>query len=100
LTAFTHSVAGVLGGAVPIAVAERFLDLGADVDEAANRGRTAGYTPLMMAVRNGHLELVRLLLEHGAAVDAAADDGATALSLADEADHPEILVLLERESSR
>jgi len=39
-------------------------------------------TPLMLAAREGHVDLGRVLLDAGAEVDAAAGDGKTALSLA------------------
>jgi len=39
-------------------------------------------TPLMLAAREGHADLGRVLLDAGAEVDAAAGDGKTALSLA------------------
>ena len=37
------------------------------------------HTPLMLASGNGHLDVVRLLLEAGAQKDALAIDGSTAL---------------------
>jgi ankyrin repeat protein len=41
-----------------------------------------GFTPLLFAVRNGHADVVRLLLEHGAHVDDLAPDGTSALNVA------------------
>ena len=43
-------------------------------------GKTSdGVTPLLLAAQNGRLEVVRLLLEKGAAVDARSNEGATPL---------------------
>jgi ankyrin repeat protein len=52
--------------------------LGADVNLAA----ADGATPLLIASRNGHTEIVKLLLESGADVNLAVADGATPLIIA------------------
>lgn len=49
-----------------VAGVEAAVDAGADVDEVDK-----GATPLILAVRGGHLEAARLLLERGADVNAA-----------------------------
>lgn len=43
---------------------------------------TGGLTPLLFAVRQGHLDATRALVEAGAPVDEAAPDGTTALQVA------------------
>jgi ankyrin repeat protein len=96
VTVLTYSISGVLSGRVGIEVPALLLGLGVDVDDAAATGPTAGYTPLMMAAGNDHLELVEFLIGNGANVDARADDGATALSLAAEENYGEIVALLEK----
>ena len=48
----------------------------------------------MFAVINLHTETVRVLLEHGADVNARADDGATPLMLAASCGDPEIVQAL------
>lgn len=53
----------------------KLLDAGADPNEKAVDGRT----PLIVAVQNGSLEIVRLLLDHKADVNAKNEDGETAL---------------------
>ena len=63
----------------------------ADVDKAANYGRT----PLFMASQDGHLEVVRLLVEKGADVDKADYDDHTPLYIADLKGHFDIVDLLE-----
>lgn len=55
------------------------LDLGADAN-AATDGR--GITPLHVAARGGHADVVRLLLEWGARVDAPTAEGQTPLMFA------------------
>ena len=51
---------------------------GAAVDAAANDG----WTPLLIASQNNHLEVVRELLARGASPSTTANSGATALSSA------------------
>ena len=46
-----------------VAVAEMLIAAGADVNPANDAG---GWTPLHHAVHNGHLDVVQLLLRHGA----------------------------------
>ena len=62
------------------------LARGAAVDTANNRGAT----PLFIASKVGHLEVVRELLARGAAVDTASDDGATPLYIASQEGHFEV----------
>jgi ankyrin repeat protein len=100
LTAFTHSIVGVLSGSVALEVPAMLLDRGADVDEAASSGPTAGYTALMMAALNNRRELVHFLIDRGADVNAAAGDGATALALAAKERHRDVIALLEESGAR
>ena len=53
--------------------ARDFLDKGVDVETKTYGGRTA----LMTAAANGHDELLTLLLQRGAAVNATNDSGAS-----------------------
>src|SRR5437762_2746583 len=48
-------------------------------------------TPLLVAARNGHTEIVELLLAHGAPPDSATAMGETALSLAAQYGHDEVV---------
>jgi ankyrin repeat protein len=68
-------------------VARLLLDAGADVDAR----QASGWTSLHASAHNGSLELVDLLLSRGADPAATNDDGASAISLADEAGHPQIV---------
>ena len=54
-----------------------------------------GFTALMMASQAGHVEIVRLLLNKGADVDARInEDGLTALIIASRFGHPDVVKLL------
>lgn len=71
------------------------LDWGADV-HVRNEDRQ---TPLLLAVRRGHKDMVRLLLDHGADIEVSDKDGYTALLLAVQHGHKELVrLLLKREA--
>ncbi|MEN6545687.1 MAG: ankyrin repeat domain-containing protein, partial [Armatimonadia bacterium] len=55
-----------------------------------------GRTPLYQAAANGHTEIVELLLESGAQVNAKTDAGDTALGEATAQGHTETAALLRR----
>ena len=55
------------------------LDCNADVN---TKSEYQGYTPLIQAAENGHLEIVKLLLQHNADVNTRKKDGDTALTAA------------------
>ena len=61
------------------------LRRGATVNKPGCRRRTA----LMLAAREGYLEIVRMLLTAGADVDTRSEWGETALSLAQKHEHSE-----------
>ena len=72
---------------------------GRDVSRSAFGARTVteGLTPLLFATRQGHIDVVRLLLDEGAKIDEPASDGSTALFLAIVNAHWELAAfLLER----
>ena len=98
-TAFTASMIGILRERVTTALLQLLLKKGADVDEASDKGRTAGYTALMMAARNQRPDLVQFLVDNGANVNAVAKDGATPLSLAKKEEDKVIIELLQKLSA-
>ncbi|KAH3977786.1 hypothetical protein HBI56_105990 [Parastagonospora nodorum] len=68
-----------------------FLRNGGSPDDVTGSGQP----PLCVAVVNGHIDVVRILLEYGANVDATTrDSGETALHLAIKNNHTEIIDLL------
>lgn len=54
----------------------------------------SGYTALMLASQRGNVEIVQLLLEHGARTDMVSPLGQTALILAALNNHPPVVKLL------
>lgn len=90
-----------------IEVVRRLLEAGADPNVFNQRGTAApdnGYTPLMYAARRGIAgagasasdwsDIVRMLLEKGANPNYRDPRGATALTVAEEAGHPDAVKLL------
>ena len=63
---------------LPLMVVRRLLAAGA----ATELRNVYGWTALLVYAREGHEQVVEVLLEGGAAVDAQKDDGATALMFA------------------
>ena len=56
--------------------------------------RSEGWQPLVYAAFNGHVDIMAYLLEHGAEVNGASDNGTTALMVAARNGHPEVVRLL------
>jgi uncharacterized protein len=72
-------------------IARTLIAHGADVNaKAANDLR-----PLHTAAARGNLESATLLLEHGADISATSSDGKTAISYAEERNHPEMVQFLK-----
>ncbi len=77
-------------------VAEILLNSGAHIDQTDNEGRT----PLMKAVRAGHICTVRYLISKGADVNRSTNSNdSTVLSLACAGGHLEIASLLLKHGS-
>ncbi|KZV77241.1 ankyrin, partial [Peniophora sp. CONT] len=69
----------------------QFLDEGMDVDLVHNK---LGYTALHFASSNGYTDIVELLLDHGAAIDAIAEQHKTPLLCALAHNHHDTISLL------
>jgi ankyrin repeat protein len=74
------------------ALVQVLLDHGGD----ARGWSRSFYTLLMEAARNGDAPTARVLIRHGAEVNAEMGDGETALSLARTHQHPELVELLQK----
>jgi ankyrin repeat protein len=65
-------------------VIKALIERGADVDKATTDD---GQTPLLNACLSGHVEIVKTLLEGGAAIDQSTTDGTTPLYVACQEGH-------------
>jgi hypothetical protein len=72
-----------------LTVVEKLVTAGAEVDPPG-----ISWTPLSYAAFNGHVPVMRFLLDHQAAIDAQAANGATALMIASRNGHLEAVELL------
>jgi len=70
------------------------LDHGADAD-CGDLVCNKGYTPLMSAADGGYFQCAKLLLDYGANIDIKAENGKTALDLAGENGHSDVVKLIE-----
>lgn len=76
---------GILGKA------KRLIEQGANINESENE---LGITALHCAVHRGHEEMVDLLIEHNANLNATSKDGSTALHIAAEQGHRKLIKTL------
>ena len=63
--------------------------------KAVNGKEKTGRTPLHWAADHGHFDVVRLLLRHGADINAVTNDGETAFHLAAGGGHLDVINYLE-----
>ncbi len=70
--------------------------LAAAIETDLNRPNNNGATPLIIAVLNGHIEIVKILLDLGADANAKDSNGWTAHDLASETGHTDIVKLLKQ----
>lgn len=72
-----------------VEAAKRLIAQGANVN-----ARDHNQTPLIRAAQNGHIQIMRVLLDHGADVNALDESGRTALMIAAGSSDPEMVRLL------
>ena len=73
------------------------LNKGAEVNVHENQW---GLTPLHVAAKNGHLDVVELLISHGADMNAEYFVGETALQIAKGKGYDEIVSLLRKHGAK
>jgi ankyrin repeat protein len=77
-------------------VVDLLIRRGADIDLVEH---THGWTALIWSAKRGHLETVRVLLEHGADRNSADDEGKTALDHATQKQYDTVIALLGQPES-
>jgi len=65
---------------------------------AVNYRYAKGHSPLLEAAANGNLDIVKILVAHGADTTAITDDGKTPIAFAQERNHPEVVAFLRQNS--
>ncbi|TGD58831.1 ankyrin repeat domain-containing protein [Flavobacterium humi] len=73
---------------------KKFIEYGADVNESSE-----GLTPLMLAARYNKAEIVTLLLEKGARIDAKDERGLTAAKYAEMSNATDTMALLRNKKA-
>lgn len=96
----TNCTMGIISGRVDYELAELLLSKGAEIDEVNTTEYYGGYTPLFWAVNDNNQQLVSFLIEHGADVNATANNGKTPLAIATEGGHEAIADLLRSNGAR
>ena len=98
--AFTNCTMGIIRGWVKTDLAELLLSKGADIEELNTSDYYGGYTPLFWAVDDNNESLVKFLVDHGASVNAKANNGKTPLAIANEAGYKSIVKLLNAKGGK
>jgi len=80
-------------------IAKLLLLHGAQVDTATDNRYIRGWTPLHFAADNGHLDMVRLLVKHGAPTRVKCQGGETPLDLAVTRNHTSVVQFLRAAGS-
>jgi uncharacterized protein len=93
--AFTNCTMGIISGWVKTDLAELLLSKGAEINELNTTSCYGGYTPLFWAVEDNNETLVKFLVDHGANVNASANNGKSPLDIANGAGYESIIKLLK-----
>ncbi len=80
-----------------VEIAEQLLSSGADINDQMNK---AGGTALSVASEEGHAGVVKVLIDHGADLEAAERNGYTPLTRALWRGHKEVMALLQRSGAK
>jgi hypothetical protein len=75
---------------------EEFLSKGANVNQAG----LMDYTPLMWACSVGNVDVIKLLIDHGAKLDSKNDSGETAIDIAKKSGHQEAVDFINKKISQ
>ena len=76
------------------------MSKGAETEELNTSDYYGGYTPLFWAVDENKEALVKFLIDHGANVNAKANNGKTPLAIASEAGYETVAKLLKTKGAR
>jgi ankyrin repeat protein len=98
--ALTNCTLGIISGWVDTDLAILLLSEGADIDEPNTTSYYGGYTPLFWAVEDNNEALVKFLIDHGANVNARANNGKTPLDIANGAGFESIVKLLKLKGAK
>jgi len=96
ISVFDNAVLGVVSRQSTMESLMFLVNQGLDVNKSTQKGETEGYTALMTAARSNHIELAKYLISKEANVNAKAKKGDSALSIATEEKHEEMVALLKK----
>ena len=96
VSVFDNAVIGVVSRQTSMESLKFLVNQGLNVNKSTLKGKTTGYTALMMAARSNHIELAKYLISKGANVNANAEQGDTPLSIAMEEKHKKMMALLKK----
>jgi Ca-activated chloride channel homolog len=91
-----NAVLGVVSRQTSMESLKFLVDQGLDVNKSTQKGKTAGYTALMVAARSNHIELAKYLISKGANVNAKAEQGDSPLSISMEEKYKEMTALFKK----
>ncbi|NNF99470.1 MAG: hypothetical protein HKM93_08840 [Desulfobacteraceae bacterium] len=96
ISVFDNAILGVVSRQTSMESLKFLVGQGLDVNKSTQKGKTEGYTALMIAARSNHIELATYLISKSANVNAKAKRGDSALSIATEEEYEEMIALLKK----